>query len=636
MAFFRLQVNRLLPTVFGMILLFTSLNAGNQELDTVTIEELVDSYVEALKAGDSIKIVSMWTDEARNRSGFFSLSMWKGEECHLSRASKYWDSVICDYEIIEYSLDETIKSALVRWIRCDNGNDRPDNDSLTIRFYFEQKGNRWFLQHPIYALSGDWHTFETENICFHYPPQLDIEKYMNELLSMEVQVAELQQLFDVPTVGKIDYYKTLSPDDCGRLMYNEPAFAYCKRSNPEKEQWFDYIASTSFCNPHEYVHGVTALAGIPDINVFFLEGIAVALGGTTWLTNTYSFVEAKNMIGTHVYIPIVQLMERGMFLEHSDVSYHEAGSFVKFLIDAYGFDNYIEFCRSYREGSNLDDHLNAHFKGDLKELEKQWHSYLQRIDLPDVDWKMPSTITRAFYRNDPTEDDTGDGDYRYPLDSQFQKGVFDLTRFSVSTDGKMVYFCVELNDLSPTAIDQSTGERYCTGVFIAIKKGGFLPPSYRAKRFGGVAFPDEDGYDIVVGAGFGVYAANNVRKNEFRTGEIRDSITSLEGDSIFFSIPVSFIGFPNEDWEYFVGVGLQTDYGAGITYGQPLDIEESASAFRCGGGIGGSREPRFMDILLPINIDQSALLAAYQTTQRSSAVVPMITLREVKGATGIR
>jgi carbohydrate-binding DOMON domain-containing protein len=188
-----------------------------------------------------------------------------------------------------------------------------------------------------------------------------------------------------------------------------------------------------------------------------------------------------------------------------------------------------------------------------------------------------------------------------------------------------------LQDLVPVASDQSTGERYCTGIFIAIKRTG-SQPQYRARRFGGVAFLSEDGYDIALSVGFGVSAMNSVRKREFRTDEIRDSITSHDGDSVFFALPVSFLGLPTEDWEYFVGVGMQSDYGAGITYGNPLAIEQHAGPFRCGGGSGGAVSPRFMDVLLPVNLDQPALLSAYDTAQATNAIVPMITLPAINGA----
>ena len=51
---------------------------------------------------------------------------------------------------------------------------------------------------------------------------------------------------------------------------------------------------------------------------------------------------------------------------------------------------------------------------------------------------------------DPTGDDNGPGTYRYPTDSSFAAGSFDLTRFQVLSDGTFAYLRVTLRTLVPT------------------------------------------------------------------------------------------------------------------------------------------------------------------------------------------
>ncbi|HEV2256741.1 MAG TPA: glucodextranase DOMON-like domain-containing protein [Streptosporangiaceae bacterium] len=51
---------------------------------------------------------------------------------------------------------------------------------------------------------------------------------------------------------------------------------------------------------------------------------------------------------------------------------------------------------------------------------------------------------------DPVGDDNGPGTYRYPTDSAFAAGSFDLTRFQVLSDGTFAYLRVTLRTLVPT------------------------------------------------------------------------------------------------------------------------------------------------------------------------------------------
>jgi glucoamylase len=58
--------------------------------------------------------------------------------------------------------------------------------------------------------------------------------------------------------------------------------------------------------------------------------------------------------------------------------------------------------------------------------------------------------TSVFDVTDPAGDDNGPGTYRYPTDSSFTAGSFDLTRYQVLSDGTFAYLRVTLRTLVPT------------------------------------------------------------------------------------------------------------------------------------------------------------------------------------------
>ncbi len=55
-----------------------------------------------------------------------------------------------------------------------------------------------------------------------------------------------------------------------------------------------------------------------------------------------------------------------------------------------------------------------------------------------------------FSADDPEGDDHGPGNYRYPTDSAFHDGAFDLEQFQVLDTGDTVTFRVRVRDLTPT------------------------------------------------------------------------------------------------------------------------------------------------------------------------------------------
>jgi hypothetical protein len=145
---------------------------------------------------------------------------------------------------------------------------------------------------------------------------------------------------------KIQYYKYQSRQDMGNRTGNYNTNGYAEPARFE-------IHTLWPTDNHEVVHIYTALVGRPSD--FFNEGIAVA-----FQTNptTGDFESRFNGAQVHdacaaylragtLVLPLERIVVTDGFRSVSDsvLSYREAGSFVRFMIDTYGLDRTLEFFR---------------------------------------------------------------------------------------------------------------------------------------------------------------------------------------------------------------------------------------------------------------------------------------------------
>lgn len=155
---------------------------------------------------------------------------------------------------------------------------------------------------------------------------------------------------------KIDYYKYRSRQEMGDHTgrYNTNGFA-----DPARFE----IHTLWPTDNHEVVHIYTALVGRPSD--FFNEGIAVA-----FQTNPPEGTFESVFNGQLVHEACRQYLQSGMLVLPLDrvvttsdfraladdvLSYREAGSFMRFVIDAYGPERTLDFFR----GSTRDDSLTT-------------------------------------------------------------------------------------------------------------------------------------------------------------------------------------------------------------------------------------------------------------------------------------
>jgi hypothetical protein len=180
---------------------------------------------------------------------------------------------------------------------------------------------------------------------------------------------------------KIEYHKYRSRQEMGDHTgnYNTNGFAEPAR--------FEIHTLFSTDN-HEVVHVYTALVGRPSD--FFNEGIAVAFQTNPSAASYESVFNGQQVhqacrqylqFGTLV-VPLDRVVQTSDFRAIGDqvLSYREAGSFVRFVIDRYGIQRMLEFFRtsSRNDGlATLKERFMTAFGEPMDAAESAWMAMLR-------------------------------------------------------------------------------------------------------------------------------------------------------------------------------------------------------------------------------------------------------------------
>jgi carbohydrate-binding DOMON domain-containing protein len=326
------------------------------------------------------------------------------------------------------------------------------------------------------------------------------------------------------------------------------------------------------------------------------------------------------MIDKPSYIPVKRLltMDGSDFVRSSYITYQESGSFIRYLIDAYGIDKLRSLISDFDTGGDLDAQAIEVYGVSLDELEEEWKEYLRKIELPELSFSIPAGAALVFGMTDPENDDEGDGDYKYPSNENYVKGCFDLTRFEVFKTDDSVCFRIALQNVIEPVVNRPGGVKFIPAVVIGINKGdGTERQLCRYTNDVELA----EGYDVKINAGFGFNVSNSLGKIFTSTRDAYSEMADLRSNTLTLSLPIKLTGEPQDKWRYFVGVGLANE--ATFNFSGLVPVFKSVPGLISGGNYDYSN-PAFIDILLPENIDQSAMLSDYNAEEGKLATVTMV------------
>ena len=593
-------------------------------LTKVECTHLLDNYVTALSTGDSNTVKLFWSERSLERRGFWTIHN------HFFPWGNFadWKTNITEsrFETQRIDWEKEYYVLRVKWIPQDT----IKYQSRNLKFYLINENNHWVFINPVDIFTSDWKSYSTENIVFHYPPEIDINNYLQEIQYAEREFSKALNIFGIQLTRKIDFYKARTDIECGKLMNFGPVNGFVLMPHSTEKSfghdiWF--VASSSFVNHHELIHVVTGLAGIPFKSPAITEGLACAFAGAFHTTSGFMTNDARNQIIQSLNFPLKELltMDNQTFTLNNYIVYPQAGSFIKYLYDVFGMKKLIDFCSNPMENINIITNLEANYDRTLSQLEKDWIAWILRQETPVLGTTIPSEAEPVFSMSDEVGDDTGDGDYVYPAYSNYPIGCFDLKKFEVLKDDTNTYFRIEIVKLKPPLVlgSENRAEKVVVGCIIAIQKGKMIKQQ-RQKHCHGVTFSDNDGYDLKVNVGTNVSLSNIFGEIFFSSPEIVTLMSNYEKNTIEFSIPTKLIGEPEKDWKYFVGTCLISNRTMNFL-GEPMLVYRNPpSPIFISGGNFDYGNPSYMDILLPVGSNQTKILSAYSTDSNHLAIVPMV------------
>lgn len=144
----------------------------------------------------------------------------------------------------------------------------------------------------------------------------------------------------------------------------------------------DYAGSGIFeVLVHEAVHLIDRQFA-PDRISFLSEGLAVwATGGHYQQENIDQ--KMAGVIEGGLYVPIDSVVNQIYSIQH-ELSYLEAGSFLSYLIETYGWDRVRAFYTDTSSGDGatlaeaVDKNLQIHFERSFSQVEQDWKAFLSR------------------------------------------------------------------------------------------------------------------------------------------------------------------------------------------------------------------------------------------------------------------
>jgi hypothetical protein len=587
--------------------------------DLDAAHDLLTAYVTALASGDTALIRPFWSMESVAHEGFWHMHAWTG---HMMPVS-HWPGFL---ERFGFAIDGVISKTdhhvvEVEWVPKDTAASDAEAQVLRTRFYVVWEDDRWALIDPLEVLTRDWSIHESECFVFHYPADIRLEDHLDELSFMDAACGAVSQVFQIPLARKIDFFRARSPSEAGDLMLQRPSNGYASQARR-------LVVSVSFTNPHEFVHVLQAVAGLPDAHPALTEGLASAFGGNTMTTADFTLVEARNLLDEPHFIHLRDLLRLSDadFLRNNFVTYIEAGAFVRFLVARFGFPRLERLFVETGSPENLPSTIRDVYGQSVEELEPQWHAYLRAQDVPDPSPATPTNAELVFSMGDPSDDDLGDGDYVSPL-HRTTPGVFDLRRFEVRKDDANAYFRLGFRELA-RPITVGGGERFLPGVVIAIDRASQRVGDLRIESHG-VRLEEGSDYDLQLNVGVQVSITDGFGRVRFATRDIWDEMADLDANTLSFSLPLELVGDPASEWRFFVGVGLMTDRTMNFLFGGPAPVSPSHPVYINGGNYEQGN-PAFVDILAAEAVDQLRVLGDYDGQAGRLAVVPMVGGRSMR------
>jgi alpha-amylase/alpha-mannosidase (GH57 family) len=237
---------------------------------------------------------------------------------------------------------------------------------------------------------------------------------------------------------------------------------------------------------------------------------------------------------------------------------------------------------------------------------------------------------------DPIGDDVGDGDYTYPLASDFKylngqhasDKLWDLTWFNISENPVAVQFTIGFADIGTNQWNAPFGFSFqIVNIYIDTDR---IPGSGNTAMISGPNAEVLSNFSWETMASVGGWGQTLFVTDSSGVGSFQQSGVTAVADparhSVVVTIPKRFINAANPDprtWSYVVVSGSQDGFGVGFFW---RAVAITAETWKGGGGALSGKNPNIYDAILPDWAPQTAVLGGYTDTQLTR--VPGVVIQE--------
>ncbi|MCH2637134.1 MAG: hypothetical protein MKZ56_02040 [Candidatus Thalassarchaeum sp.] len=385
------------------------------------------------------------------------------------------------------------------------------------------------------------------------------------------------------------------------------------------------------------------LISMPDLSIYFMQPNAINFNEVetnyrTYYGNTVLGFPAKNMVSFN----FDEIWEDGrakydIFTAKGKIGDNERWNLAgQSILGACAVDDVFEFQIPWS-----DIGLAPRYSTRVKVV-SSWHDSYAYGDGTDVEIApaapaemiMPDLEEWVTLLDieDAVGDETGDGDYTYPLAGDFApgSGLFDITHLKVSQSSWNARF--ELTFAEMTDYWGLANGFSHQIVQIYVDQGETTYGETELLDGANAVTHDDWAWEVAVSVTGEPGAVKSVSAS---TGETSAKGIEVTADKdlkmITITVSKSVIGSDIPDYRFVIIAGSQDGFGTG----KWRDVDAEAKTWRLGGGAdpstvdGRDYDPNIIDMILDNTTDQSAMLNSYDVDSQTYAILTGIELPEV-------
>jgi len=267
------------------------------------------------------------------------------------------------------------------------GDENPDNNRLVTHVAIQSINVRSAAE-----VNAAWVVAENECCRVHVVTGTAAYRDLSKLLTMlDEAVRQASTRLDEPLRQKIEIYFVDRVFGQGGYAGSAMVISYLDRQYNGQGLYETLV--------HESTHVIDRQFAPRRIS-FLAEGVAV------WATGGHYKPEDLNMrnaalIAIDEYVPLADLLNDFYPVQH-EIGYLEAGGFVEYLVNTYGWTRFREFYSDVTlddaatPAEALDLNLRTYYDKSLAEMENEWHSYLGGLELTETAVTDLATTIRYY------------------------------------------------------------------------------------------------------------------------------------------------------------------------------------------------------------------------------------------------